>query len=64
MTGWVGFTAYFGLSTVLMLLYYSRYLRVDEEEFGGRGKLLMEGFVPAMFTFILSWTTVYTLLHG
>ena len=37
--------------------------RLDEDDYGGHGALLGEGFMPSVFVFQLFWILTYSLLH-
>ncbi|KAL8116032.1 uncharacterized protein LOC141667139 [Apium graveolens] len=51
------------LSSAIIYCYYAMMLKVDEEDFGGRGALLQEGLFASITLFLLTWTLVYSLGH-
>eukprot|EP00245_Coleochaete_scutata_P004547 TRINITY_DN17259_c0_g1_i1.p1 TRINITY_DN17259_c0_g1~~TRINITY_DN17259_c0_g1_i1.p1 ORF type:complete len:139 (-),score=22.82 TRINITY_DN17259_c0_g1_i1:364-780(-) len=62
-TGGPGFILFLTVSTLLTWMYYGLLLKIDDEEFGGHGTLLMEGFPISVGLFLLAWIVVYSLLH-
>ncbi|KAK9835965.1 hypothetical protein WJX81_002039 [Elliptochloris bilobata] len=63
LSGWIPLA---GFAAGALLLAYSWYqnLRLDEEEYGGHQLLLMEGLMPAIAVFLLSWIIVYNAIHA
>eukprot|EP00741_Cyanophora_paradoxa_P024448 tig00022075_g23605.t1 len=60
--GALGNIGFWVLSTVSGLVYYALYLGIDEEDFGGRWKLMQEGAMPAYASFLTLWILVHTAL--
>ncbi len=52
--------AYVALSSGILLFYFTRILKGDEEEFG-RFEILTEGFLPAFGIFMLGWISMFSL---
>jgi len=63
LTGVVWLILFIALSTGLVYGYYSLYLKVDHEEFGGHETLLQEGMFASMTLFLLAWILVYSVFH-
>ncbi|CAE7803107.1 Rab5if [Symbiodinium sp. KB8] len=63
LTGTSGFGG--GLALILLppLAYYTGYLQVDVDSFGGGQELLTEALMPSVALFVLTWTAVYNALH-
>jgi len=61
LTGFFPIIVYAFLNAFLLYLYYAKFLRVDEEEFG-RWELLSEGFAPSFALFMVAWITCYSYL--
>jgi len=63
--GAVGLLGFLGLNYVLIFLYYSKYLGIEDEEDVGssRSELAQEGFVTSIGMFFLSWIIVYNLIY-
>jgi len=62
MTGLVGIGSFLLLNAVGFLVYCTKFLGVDDEEFG-RFELLQEGFMGSFGIFLVSWICSYSLLH-
>merc|ERR1712137_1481591 len=60
--GSTGIISFFVLNVAITFFYYTRFLNVDDEEFG-RFPLIQEGMFPSFALFLLSWITVYNALH-
>jgi len=43
--------------------YYTKFLGVDDEEFGGTWELLKEGFMPSFGVFLVSWIISYNVIY-
>ena len=50
------------VTVAVSFFYYTRFLGVDDEEYG-RFPLLQEGLFPAFALFLLTWITTYNLFH-
>jgi hypothetical protein len=63
LTGLPAMLLYGTVSSVVLWVYYTQFLRVDDEDelYGGRFALMSEGAFPAFATFLLSWILVYSL---
>lgn len=59
------FPLHSGLALILLppLAYYTGYLQVDVDSFGGGQELLTEALMPSVALFVLTWTAVYNALH-
>ncbi|KAI8869475.1 hypothetical protein GQ42DRAFT_115535, partial [Ramicandelaber brevisporus] len=68
--GVVGLTGWKALLLYLFAVYYgvmgyvAGFHGVDAEEHGGKNGLLIEAYMPAIATFLLTWTLVFTILHA
>ncbi|KAJ1650490.1 hypothetical protein IWQ61_008723 [Dispira simplex] len=62
-TGYTGFMGYIGASFVVTVYYYSSFLGIDEEEYGGKSALLQEAYTSALGSFIFTWIFAYTVVH-
>eukprot|EP00823_Brevimastigomonas_motovehiculus_P000447 TRINITY_DN10550_c0_g1_i1.p1 TRINITY_DN10550_c0_g1~~TRINITY_DN10550_c0_g1_i1.p1 ORF type:complete len:111 (-),score=26.88 TRINITY_DN10550_c0_g1_i1:314-646(-) len=60
-TGFLGFAGFAAINGLVMFIYYTKYLKVDDESMG-RFDLLSEGFMSSFALFLISWILVYTLL--
>eukprot|EP00753_Platysulcus_tardus_P007265 PLAT15008.1.p1 GENE.PLAT15008.1~~PLAT15008.1.p1 ORF type:complete len:129 (+),score=43.96 PLAT15008.1:85-471(+) len=60
-TGWQGIATYAAGSSFVLFTYWSKYLEVDEEDFG-QWAMLSEGFMSSFGLFILSWTISYSAM--
>lgn len=63
--GATAITAFIGMAGIVTYIAFSRVLRADLDRLGpeGQWQLVQEGFMPALGTFLLTWTVGYTLLH-
>uniref|UniRef100_A0A7N0TD07 Rab5-interacting protein n=1 Tax=Kalanchoe fedtschenkoi TaxID=63787 RepID=A0A7N0TD07_KALFE len=59
--GGIWILLFLAISSAIVYGYYALILKVDEEEFGGHGTLLMEGLFASFTLFLLSWIVVYSL---
>ena len=48
---------------LIPIAYYTLYLRVDVEDFGGGQELPTEALMPAVALFCLTWTILHNALH-
>ena len=62
--GTPGFLAFFGVGGAATYVYVTGYLGLDESDFGQAGELIMDGMMPSMGMFLLSWIIVFSQLHG
>ncbi|KAK1394192.1 Respirasome Complex Assembly Factor [Heracleum sosnowskyi] len=63
LVGGIWIVIFLVLSSAIVYCYYAMLLKVDEEDFGGRGALLQEGLFASITLFLLTWTLVYSLGH-
>ena len=49
------------LNVLIMFIYYTKYLGVDDEEFG-RTDLVLEGFMSSFAIYLICWISTYNLL--
>eukprot|EP00180_Rhodochaete_pulchella_P000993 Plantae.Rhodophyta-Rhodochaete_pulchella.ctg182.p3 GENE.Plantae.Rhodophyta-Rhodochaete_pulchella.ctg182~~Plantae.Rhodophyta-Rhodochaete_pulchella.ctg182.p3 ORF type:complete len:114 (+),score=22.18 Plantae.Rhodophyta-Rhodochaete_pulchella.ctg182:497-838(+) len=63
-TGMVGFIVFAFAGLYVPIMYYRGFLDIDEDDFGGSRGLIVEGFSASGAVFILSWTLLYSLVHG
>ncbi|XP_021102601.1 uncharacterized protein C20orf24 homolog isoform X1 [Heterocephalus glaber] len=47
----------------VLYLYFSNYLQIDEEEYGGTWELTKEGFMTSFALFMVIWIIFYTAIH-
>jgi len=59
-TGATGILGFLFASNFGAIHYYSGYLGVDDEEFGGKSKFINEGLMPSFSLFLLIWIYFYT----
>lgn len=59
--GWI--IVFLTLSSAIIYGVYALYLRVNAEEFGGDGTLLLEGLFASVILFLLAWVLAYSLIH-
>ncbi|KAJ1834044.1 hypothetical protein IWW55_003337 [Coemansia sp. RSA 2706] len=62
--GLPGFVAYFVGVVVAPSVYWSNFLGVDEDDFGGKMEILNDSIGSGAAMFLLAWTGIFTLLHG
>ena len=62
LTGWVGLLAFGATSQIVCMLYYTKYLDVDVEDFG-RWDLMKEGFMASFGCFLLVWVVTFSVVH-
>jgi len=60
--GVVGILSFISLNALISFLYYSKFLGIDDEEFG-RFDLLQEGFVTSFALFMVIWTVTYNMVY-
>ena len=53
---------FFAVCVGVSFVYYTRFLKIDDEEFG-RFEMMKEGLFPAFAVFLLSWIISYNALH-
>ncbi|KAJ1961473.1 hypothetical protein IWQ62_003853 [Dispira parvispora] len=63
LTGYLGFMSYIGASFAASVYYYSTFLGIDEEEYGGKSALLQEAYTSALGSFLFTWIFSYTFVH-
>lgn len=51
------------LSSAIVYCYYAMMLKVDEEDFGGRGALLQEGLFASITLFLVFNTSFFLCLR-
>jgi uncharacterized membrane protein AbrB (regulator of aidB expression) len=54
--------SYIVLSVLVVYVYYTQGLRLNDESFGGAKELLQEGFMSSFALFLVTWIIVYNLL--
>lgn len=47
----------------VVYLYFSNYLRMDEEKYRGTWELTEEGFMTSFTLFMVTWIIFYTAIH-
>ena len=60
--GQIGVVGYAVTSSVIVFLYYAKFLDVDVEDFGN-GSLISEGFMPGLGLYILTWSILHNVLR-
>ena len=62
-TGLAGHLLFAALSALILFMYYTKYLGVDDEDekYGGRWELIIEGLWPSYALFLITWIGVYSL---
>ncbi|XP_078179269.1 rab5-interacting family protein [Carex rostrata] len=63
LVGAIWIVLFVAISTGTVYWVYSQRLNIDEEEFGGHGAILQEGFFASFTLFLLCWILVYSLVH-
>ncbi|KAI8324666.1 hypothetical protein GQ54DRAFT_316065 [Martensiomyces pterosporus] len=58
------FITYFVGSIALPSIYWTSYLGVDDEDFGGKMEVLGDSIGSGVAMFLLSWVGVYTMIHA
>ncbi|OWR49861.1 GEL complex subunit OPTI [Danaus plexippus] len=62
--GLFGLLLFVVLNAAVIYIYVSNFHNVDEEEFGGMWEITKEGFMTSFAGFLVTWTIMYTGLHG
>ncbi|KAJ2852588.1 hypothetical protein IWW36_000217 [Coemansia brasiliensis] len=58
------FIAYFAGVVVAPSMYWSNFLGIDEQDFGGKMEILNDSIGSGAAIFMLSWTGMYSLLYA
>jgi len=61
--GAIGIAGFLVSSFSAVFVYYSKFLGVDEDEFGGTWELASEGAMSAFGSFLVSWIITYNLVY-
>lgn len=62
-TGFNAFMTHLVVNSIGTVVFYSSYIGVDPEEFGGHSVLWQEGLAPALSMFMLAWVVTYSSVH-
>jgi len=61
--GLIGNVSFLIINVLVLFLYYSKYLNVDDEKlFGGHWDLIQEGFFSSYAIFLVFWILTYNAL--
>ncbi|KAG2426534.1 hypothetical protein HXX76_011759 [Chlamydomonas incerta] len=63
LTGINGFLTFAIAQGLCTMIFYRVVLRIDEEQHGGVGEALVEGFSTFSALFVLLWVITYNLVH-
>ncbi|ELW69614.1 hypothetical protein TREES_T100008655 [Tupaia chinensis] len=61
--GFLGIAGFCLINAGVLYLYFSNYLQIDEEEYGGTWELTKEGFMTSFALFMVIWIIFYTAIH-
>ena len=61
--GFLGIAGFFLINADVLYLYFSDYLQIDEEEYGGMWELTKEGFMTSFALFVVLWIIYYSATH-
>uniref|UniRef100_A0A8C0CL42 Respirasome Complex Assembly Factor 1 n=1 Tax=Balaenoptera musculus TaxID=9771 RepID=A0A8C0CL42_BALMU len=61
--GFLGIAGFFLINADVLYLYFSDYLQIDEEEYGGMWELTKEGFMTSFALFMVLWIISYSAIH-
>ncbi|XP_070766301.1 GEL complex subunit OPTI [Enoplosus armatus] len=61
--GFLGIAIFCIINAGVLYVYFSSFLQIDEEEYGGTWELTKEGFMTSFALFLVVWIIFYTALH-
>uniref|UniRef100_A0A8C8UGA3 Respirasome Complex Assembly Factor 1 n=1 Tax=Peromyscus maniculatus bairdii TaxID=230844 RepID=A0A8C8UGA3_PERMB len=61
--GFLGIAGFCLINAGVLYLYFSNYLQIDAEEYGGTWELTKEGFMTSFALFMVIWIIFYTAIH-
>ncbi|TEA34194.1 hypothetical protein DBR06_SOUSAS2710063, partial [Sousa chinensis] len=61
--GFLGIAGFFLINADVLHLYFSDYLQIDKEEYGGMWELTKEGLMTSFVLFMVIWIIFCTAIH-